>query len=168
MRLIILAVLIFIVACQPRISSFEECVAAGNPVMESFPRQCRAQGKTFIENVTGIKMTEFVGCTEQPEICTAEYDPVCAFVDNNIRCITSPCPSMDAITFGNGCMACADDALGYYPGGCAEQEFVVCGETVTGFSPRKYAEDNNGICVEICPGNHDSYVTQTGIGMSTA
>lgn len=29
------------------INSFEECVAAGNPVMESYPEQCAAGGKTF-------------------------------------------------------------------------------------------------------------------------
>lgn len=33
------------------ITTFEECVAAGNPVMESYPRQCRAEGQTFIEFV---------------------------------------------------------------------------------------------------------------------
>lgn len=34
------------------ITSFEECAVAGNPVMESYPRQCRAGGKTFVETVT--------------------------------------------------------------------------------------------------------------------
>ncbi len=34
------------------VTSFEECVEAGNPVMESYPRQCRHEGVTF---------TEFVG-----------------------------------------------------------------------------------------------------------
>lgn len=29
------------------IDSFETCVAAGNPVMESYPEQCSADGKTF-------------------------------------------------------------------------------------------------------------------------
>ena len=33
------------------IASFDECVAFGNPVMESYPRQCRAEGKTFIEDI---------------------------------------------------------------------------------------------------------------------
>src|SRR3989344_8105207 len=33
------------------VTNFEECVAAGNPVMESYPRQCRsADGKLFVEN----------------------------------------------------------------------------------------------------------------------
>jgi hypothetical protein len=37
---------------QPNITSFEECVNAGNPVMESYPRQCRANGQTFAEFIT--------------------------------------------------------------------------------------------------------------------
>lgn len=31
------------------ITTFEECVASGNPVMESHPRQCHAGGQNFIE-----------------------------------------------------------------------------------------------------------------------
>jgi hypothetical protein len=34
------------------ITSFAECVAAGNPVMESYPRRCNAQGQTFVEDFT--------------------------------------------------------------------------------------------------------------------
>ena len=34
------------------ISSFEECIAAGNPAMESHPRQCRTvDGKHFVEEI---------------------------------------------------------------------------------------------------------------------
>jgi len=34
------------------IKSFEECAAAGNPIMESYPRQCKTpDGKTFIEKI---------------------------------------------------------------------------------------------------------------------
>lgn len=33
------------------ITSFSECVEAGNPVMESYPRQCRADGETFVEDI---------------------------------------------------------------------------------------------------------------------
>ncbi len=33
------------------ITSFEECAAAGNPIMESYPRQCRADGRTFVEEL---------------------------------------------------------------------------------------------------------------------
>lgn len=34
------------------VASFDECVKAGNPVMESYPRQCRsASGKVFKEDI---------------------------------------------------------------------------------------------------------------------
>lgn len=34
------------------VTNFEECVAAGNPVMESYPRQCRsADGQLFVEEI---------------------------------------------------------------------------------------------------------------------
>ena len=37
------------------IKSFEDCVDAGNPVMESYPRQCRTQdGKHFVEEIGQI------------------------------------------------------------------------------------------------------------------
>lgn len=37
---------------QPlEIDSFADCAAAGYPVMESYPRQCRANGQTFVEEI---------------------------------------------------------------------------------------------------------------------
>jgi len=33
------------------VTSFDECVAAGNPVMESYPRQCRSGNQTFVEDI---------------------------------------------------------------------------------------------------------------------
>lgn len=33
------------------ITTFEECVAKGNPVTESYPRQCRAGEETYVENI---------------------------------------------------------------------------------------------------------------------
>gem|GEM_PF-2538879 len=49
--LLILSILalIVLVGCKPKITNFKECAAAGNPVMESYPRMCRADGQTFIE-----------------------------------------------------------------------------------------------------------------------
>jgi hypothetical protein len=39
-------------ACAKVIGSFEECVAAGYPVMESYPRQCRVPGgQSFTEQI---------------------------------------------------------------------------------------------------------------------
>ncbi|MCF7845291.1 MAG: Gmad2 immunoglobulin-like domain-containing protein [Candidatus Pacebacteria bacterium] len=33
------------------VDSFEECVEAGNPVMESYPRQCIHEGEKFVEDI---------------------------------------------------------------------------------------------------------------------
>jgi len=50
-------VAVFAVGCtqadeqQEQINSFEDCVNAGNPVMESYPRQCSANGQTFVEEI---------------------------------------------------------------------------------------------------------------------
>jgi len=33
------------------ITNFDQCVAAGNPVMESYPEQCAANGKTFTRQI---------------------------------------------------------------------------------------------------------------------
>jgi hypothetical protein len=37
------------------ISNFDECVAAGNAVMESYPEQCSANGQTFTKQITSQK-----------------------------------------------------------------------------------------------------------------
>jgi len=34
-----------------KVSTFSECVVAGNPVMESYPRQCRHNNQTFVEEI---------------------------------------------------------------------------------------------------------------------
>lgn len=34
------------------ITDFNSCVAAGNPIMESYPRQCAAFGKTYVEEIS--------------------------------------------------------------------------------------------------------------------
>jgi hypothetical protein len=44
------------------VDSFEECVAAGYPVMESYPRQCRVPGGPTYTEVIGGQMTEAL-CT---------------------------------------------------------------------------------------------------------
>ena len=57
----------------------------------------------------------------RPQACTREYRPVCAEVDNGVRCITTPCDSTDQKEFANGCTACSDaKTQGYWPVACAE------------------------------------------------
>lgn len=55
--LVLLALLIAAYLAHSRItarsiSSFDECVTAGFPVMESYPMQCNANGRNFVQDVT--------------------------------------------------------------------------------------------------------------------
>ena len=46
---------------EPKISNFEECTEAGNPVMESYPRQCRdGEGNLFVEVINTDVSSEVV------------------------------------------------------------------------------------------------------------
>ena len=38
-----------------QVTNFEECIAAGNPVMLSYPRQCRHGDQTFIEDIEPVQ-----------------------------------------------------------------------------------------------------------------
>jgi hypothetical protein len=64
----------------------------------------------------------FTTCPEErAQACTREYRPVCAEVDNGVRCVTTPCDSTDQKEFPNGCTACADaKTTGYWPVACAD------------------------------------------------
>ncbi len=47
---------------QSSITNFEGCIAAGNPAMESYPRQCRTlDGKHFVESIPEHKKCEMTG-----------------------------------------------------------------------------------------------------------
>lgn len=66
--------LLIIAGCveeQKAINSFEDCVEAGNPVMESYPRQCMtAEGKNFVEEINQDKIPkELLDIAESSE-CT--------------------------------------------------------------------------------------------------
>jgi hypothetical protein len=54
--LIIIGIIVYIhpkeeVIENPFVSNFEECIAVGGLVMESYPRQCKYGEKTFVENI---------------------------------------------------------------------------------------------------------------------
>ena len=50
---IILGIIIyFLLPARAIITNFEECSAAGYPIMESYPRQCRANCQTFTEDIS--------------------------------------------------------------------------------------------------------------------
>ncbi|MFH0876092.1 MAG: hypothetical protein V1859_09215 [archaeon] len=94
------------------INNFDDCVAAGNPVMESYPRQCAADGKTYAEDISHV-------CTNAESMataCTADYNPVCGAIGLNMGKTVYQ-------TFGNSCMACAAmKVISYTPGECPPEK----------------------------------------------
>lgn len=63
---------------------------------------------------------DYTACTEpRPEVCTREFRPVCAQRDTGVRCVTTPCESIEPVPAGNACTACSDpEVYGYYTGRC--------------------------------------------------
>lgn len=69
------------------ISSFEECMAAGYPVMESYPRQCRVSGgETFVEAIMIVPINRGGGKRPPPGVCrpTGCGSELCADKDSPI------------------------------------------------------------------------------------
>jgi len=102
-QIIILVVLLIVIVVSgyyvfrsPRadtavITNFEDCVAAGYPILESYPRQCKTpDGKTFVEDIGKAKGAVsdraldgcYIGgcsqqiCSDEPDVVsTCEYRP---------------------------------------------------------------------------------------------
>ncbi len=122
------------------VNNFKECIAAGNPAMESYPRQCRHGDRTFTE------VLEPVPGDEKP--CTREYQPVCGEIQ--VQCIKAPCPPVKT-TYPNRCMAENAGAESIEEGACEEEGPDLRGtcEEVDG----KWLPDSNeceGVSRETC------------------
>jgi hypothetical protein len=67
---------LFLVGCVPvediSVTNFEECVEIGNPVMESYPRQCRHGDNTFTEIIIVGNAEEYCNGNNEVREC-ADY-----------------------------------------------------------------------------------------------
>lgn len=51
--LLIGGIIIFSIPTAPKITNFDQCVAAGNPILESYPEQCKTKtGQSFTKQIT--------------------------------------------------------------------------------------------------------------------
>ncbi len=164
MKKILLSISLFVLAgCtfyQTPIDNFEDCIKAGNPAMESYPRQCRAGDRTFTE-VIDDPVTPPPAPDEVPQICTMDYTPVCALVQ--VQCVTTPCPPLFE-TKGNECTAksLGSMLLGYTPGECEKGLETTCKTDADCQLPGEYAAMSRcafeakcvaDSCAVICPFN---------------
>ena len=104
---------------QIKVTDFESCMKAGNPIMESYPRQCSANGRTFTESIEDdedpTENKTFCNPDERNvDTCVKIYKPVCGWFDpEHIQCIRYPC----ANTYSNSCLACSDEKVLYWTEG---------------------------------------------------
>jgi len=112
MRALLIIPLLLLAGCvSEEITSFEECVEAGNPVMESHPRQCRAGDRLFVEQIA---------CTADAKICpdgsaVGRVPPDCEF---------APCP--EQVVCAADVMECPDGSyVARVPPDCS---FAACPE----------------------------------------
>jgi len=103
---------------EDTVSTFLECVAAGNAVMESYPRQCRHDNELFVEVIEKQNEQDDVKVFCKPgqregDFCIQIDDPVCGWFGQNIQCIRYPC----AQTFSNSCFACLNEDVAYHTKG---------------------------------------------------
>jgi hypothetical protein len=74
-------------------------------------------------NPGGPSPGELVQCSadsRRADMCTQQFDPVCADLDTGVRCVRAPCPeSSERKTFSNACMACKEaKVMAYRKGSC--------------------------------------------------
>lgn len=96
-----------------QVTNFDECIAAGNPVMESYPRQCTHEGQTFQEVIGSVGAE-----TPAEQACTKEFVPVCGEIE--VQCIKAPCPPIKT-TFQNKCEAENAGAKNIKEGACVDE-----------------------------------------------
>ncbi len=139
---------------EPCVTNFEECIAEGNPVMESYPRQCSApDGTTFTEelydlsgcNQSCIESGFSVGhCMEPAEICEDDVESGGCFVPGSDDCdIAGKCKCYCKHENGTGRTKIANPASVY----CEEQGgTIIFHETSGGIAG--YCDIKGKVCEE--------------------
>lgn len=77
-----------VVAPVPTVNNFTDCVQAGFPVAESFPRQCRtSEGKVFVEEVASSTQ-QLGGCRDSSSCKNGEFcnQGICQSADFTYSC----------------------------------------------------------------------------------
>ncbi|MFC1616494.1 hypothetical protein ACFL21_05105 [Patescibacteria group bacterium] len=118
------------------VSSFEDCIKAGNPAMESYPRQCRHENQTYTEIVNDSKNLIEKSCQISDECpLPGEYAiqsncPYATFCKDNL-CVVG-CPLWDQTSTSyeskcatnNECDCSIWDQQNQFPCECLDEKCV--------------------------------------------
>jgi hypothetical protein len=150
-RMILVLVLVLLVGCAQQaveVSNFEECIAAGNPAMESYPRQCRHGDRTYTEVIDEpVEVEKPIGGEKDEHGClpSAGYQ-WCETTQECQRFWEDPCPEPDEAE-----LEAAED-----PSDRAREiaiEYVMGLDTYSDYSGRDILSNN--VQVVKCPGCFD-------------
>jgi putative hemolysin len=87
----------------------------GGTIIEGKTNSCGCKGPPQCSKTTNINNNATLCTAEQrgQVACTMDYNPVCGWFNESIKCFAYPC----AQTYGNACGACADGKVAYYTKG---------------------------------------------------
>lgn len=123
-KLSVIVVCAWLAACASSTPAPETAPPSGaEPAHEAPPAPDEPEAEAPPEGAPQGGRLAFTQCdpANRPAMCTKEYRPVCAEVDNGVRCVTTPCDSTDQKEYATGCVACSDAKVqGYWPVACAE------------------------------------------------
>jgi len=73
-------------------------------------------------------------CTDnRVQQCPDTLLPVCAIRDTGVRCITTPCPSSEYVSYDSACKACADERVrSWTSGACKPRQSTTSSPAVGG------------------------------------
>ena len=116
---------------QQSITSFEECAAAGYPIMESYPRQCRTpEMVNFVEDISPVSSTTTSPTLPAPQ--ASSTSPSTGVVRGD--CVLSGCSSQLCVNPGKEMVTTCEfraEYACYTSARCERQSSGVCGWTPT-------------------------------------
>lgn len=118
--IIILLIISTLIGCQKTTQPIAETLSTSNaaPQLIDEPSDKQTNQESITQTITPTP--EWIACPQRrAEVCAQIYKPVCATLDTQARCVTTPCPSQTTKTFSNSCMACANrNVTGFIDGAC--------------------------------------------------
>lgn len=118
LSMLLLLIISVLLGCQKPTQPLEETLSDTTPQLIDKPSVNQSDEESFAQTISPAP--EWIACPQQrAEVCAQIYKPVCATLDTQVRCVTTPCPSQNTKTFSNSCMACTNrNVTGFIDSAC--------------------------------------------------